>query len=204
MEPPKPRRLRTSASLRRGLATGLVTFVVAVGLAFPSEHITRTFSLSLSLFLLALIIGAGIFFDVIGIATAVADEAPLHAMAAKKVRGAREGLRLVRYSEKVTSFCNDIVGDICGTVSGALGAAIVFQIERLRPDLNEAVVSVVMVGVVAGLTVGGKAAAKGIGINDAEEIVRRVGIFLNWIEKYTGFSIIGPKGSPRQRRTRRN
>lgn len=204
MEPPRRRRLRANASLRRGLATGLITFVVAVALAFPSEHITRTFSLSLSTFLLALIIGTGIFFDVIGIAVAVADEAPLHAMAAKKTRGAREGLRLVRNSEKITSLCNDIIGDICGTVSGALGAAIVFQIGRLRPDLNQAMVSVMMVGVVAGLTVGGKAAAKGIGINDAEEIVRRAGLFLNWIEKYTGFSIIGAKGFPKPRRNQKD
>jgi CBS domain containing-hemolysin-like protein len=195
LEPPKPRRLRTNASLRRGFATGAVTFLVAVLLAFPAQQITKTLSLGSSIILLAFIVGMGIFFDIVGIAVAVADEAPFHAMAAKKSRGAKEGLRLLRNSERVTSLCNDFIGDICGTVSGALGAAAAFQVVRLKPILNQTMVNVIIVGTVAGLTVGGKAAAKGIGLNDSEEIVRRAGLFLSWIETTLGFSILDSKGS---------
>ena len=69
-------------------------------------------------------IALGIVFDMIGIAAASGTEREFHSMAAHKVRGAREAVWMLRNAEKVSSICNDVVGDICGIISGATGALI--------------------------------------------------------------------------------
>ena len=96
--------------------------------------------------------GTGIVFDIIGVAVTATDESSFHSMAAKKVHGAAHAIRLVRHADRVSSFCNDVVGDICGTVSGAAAASIVFNL--LVHDLiaEQAVVSLLK-GLVAAFTV---------------------------------------------------
>ena len=84
-----------------------------------------------------MIILVGILFDIIGTAVAAAEESALNAKAAKKVPGAREGVYLIKNADKVANFCNDVIGDICGTVSGAIGAALVFQVLASHPTWND-------------------------------------------------------------------
>ena len=57
-------------------------------------------------------------------AVATANEKPFHSMASRKVPGALEAIRLLRNAERVSSICNDVVGDICGVVSGSASATI--------------------------------------------------------------------------------
>ena len=85
---------------------------------------------------------------------------------------------MVRNADFVSSFCNDLVGDICGTVSGAAAAAIVFRIVSGRASLDGDALSVLMVALVAALTVGGKAAGKGYALANANHIVHRVALVL--------------------------
>ena len=117
----------------------------------------------------------GILFDIIGMAVASADEKPFHAMAARKVPGARECIRLLRNAERVSSICNDVVGDICGVVSGSASATIAAQVlanfEFGWPDI----VSLAMSSLVAALTVGGKAVGKGFAVNSSTSIVYLTG-----------------------------
>ena len=82
----------------------------------------------LSFAVLLLFIALGIVFDMIGVASTSATEKEFHSMAAHRVRGAREAVWMVRNAEKVSSICNDVVGDICGIISGATGALIVAHI----------------------------------------------------------------------------
>ncbi len=49
-------------------------------------------------------------------------------MAAKKVPGAAECIMLLRHADRVASICNDVIGDICGVVSGAAAATIAGEI----------------------------------------------------------------------------
>lgn len=125
--------------------------------------------------ILLLIIGVGIIFDIVGMAVATADEKPFHAMAARKVKGAKQCIMLLRNAERVSSICNDVVGDICGVVSGSASATIAAQVlanfEFGWPD----VVSLLMSSLVAALTVGGKAIGKGIAVNSCTEIVYHAG-----------------------------
>ena len=80
-------------------------------------------------FVVLVIIITGVVFDVIGIAVTAADETPFNSMASKKIR-ARQSLAAAERPQ-VSSFCNDVVGDICGVVSGVAGTSIVWGI-RLK------------------------------------------------------------------------
>lgn len=188
-------------SWRQALVVGTGTFFTAILFSFFSEVVlAKVHIIILSFLFLFLIILIGIIFDIIGLATAVADETAFHAKAAKKVRGATHALKLLRNADRVASFCNDVVGDICGTVSGALGASIIFQLVTGRPGLNESLLSMVMTGLVAALTVGGKAAGKRMAIDDSVAIVFRVGQTLAWIEEVSGLNIFTNRNRRNKRR----
>ena len=110
--------------------------------------------------ILVLFIVLGIVFDIIGVAVTAADPKPFHSMAAHREKGgAKEALSLLRNADRVSSVCNDVVGDICGIVSGATGAVIV---ARLQSGLNfqSVWISVGVTALVSGLTIGGKAIGK--------------------------------------------
>ena len=119
----------------------------------------------------------GVLADLIGVAVTAAEEKPFHAMASKKYPGARQAIKLIRNADKVSSICNDVIGDICSVISGTAGAAIVFRIflNQVQPGWAEAAVG----GLIAALTVGGKAFAKKYGINNSDFIVYRVGFVLS-------------------------
>lgn len=67
--------------------------------------------------IILIVIGIGIIFDMIGVAVLTAKEAPFHAMSSKKIKEATACINLLKNNTKVSSICNDIVGDICGIVS---------------------------------------------------------------------------------------
>lgn len=153
----------------------VVTIIVSGTISLASDALMSGSHIAVAFLILLLIIFIGIIFDVIGMAVASAEEKPFHAMASRKVKGAKECIRLVRNAEKVSSICNDVVGDICGVISGSASAMIVAQIlagfELGWPD----VVSLIMSSFVAALTVGGKAVGKGFAVKSCTEIVYHVG-----------------------------
>ena len=127
--------------------------------------------LILSFAVLLVIILIGILFDIIGVSVTAAEEKPFHSMAAKKVPEAREALKMLRRAERVSSFCNDVVGDICGVISGSAAAVIAAKaITGMSPVLGS-VVQLLLSAVVAGLTVGGKAFGKSIAMNNSTAIL---------------------------------
>lgn len=176
----------------RVLSVAIITFVMAIAVSFVSKILLGSVGLILGLFVLFLIVGIGVIFDVIGTATTAAKERPLNAMASKKVYGAKQALRMTRSADRVASFCNDIIGDMTGTVSGAIGAAIALElVTRAGASLaRETVVSTIIIGLIAGLTVGGKAWAKNTAISESEKIVLAVGKVLAWLEDSLGIVIL--------------
>ena len=134
------------------------------------------------------IILIGIVFDIVGVAVTSADERPFHSMAARKVPGAREAIRLLRNAERVSSICNDVVGDICGVISGSASATIAAQILNNFEFSWPRVVGLMMSALVAGFTVGGKAIGKTFAINSSTTIVHGVGKFLCFFNRFSGHS----------------
>ncbi|GAW94189.1 hypothetical protein [Calderihabitans maritimus] len=178
---------------KHALFIGVGTFFLAIAISLGSQtllsHLT---SLVLSFLLLVLIILIGIIFDIVGVAVAAASEAPFHARASRKIAGAREAIFLVRNAERVASFCNDVVGDVCGTLSGAVGASIVFRLllQVGQPGGKQQLLfGTVMTAFIAALTVGGKAYGKGLAINRSHEIIFLVGRLLHRLSRVMGIEI---------------
>lgn len=127
---------------------------------------------------LAVFIGLGIVFDMIGVAVTAADPKPFHSMAAHKEKGAKEALKLLRNADRVSSVCNDVVGDICGIVSGATGAVIVARLQK-GLDLESVLISVGVTALISGATIGGKALGKPFAMNQSKRVVHLAGRFLH-------------------------
>ena len=156
----------------------LVTLVVSGMISLISDEVMASSGLLAAFAILLGIVFLGIIFDIIGMAVATASEKPFHSMAARKVPGAQEAIRLLRNAERVSSICNDVVGDICGVVSGSASATIAALILTHVDMVWPRAVSLGMSALVAGLTVGGKAIGKTIAVNSCTQIVHLVGRFL--------------------------
>ena len=118
--PQKPKAVNTAWV---GLIT-VISFALSVVMSYISNEALASAGTILSFAVLLLFIALGIVFDMIGVASTSATEKEFHSMAAHRVRGAREAVWMVRNAEKVSSICNDVVGDICGVVSGSASARI--------------------------------------------------------------------------------
>lgn len=103
-------------------------------------------------------------------------------MAARKVHGAQEAIRLLRNAERVSSICNDVIGDICGVVSGSASAAIASQVLQNFNFTWPQLVTLLMSALVAALTVGGKAVGKTFAINSCTTIVHLSGRVIWWFK----------------------
>lgn len=153
----------------------LWTFLLAITLSFISETIITKANIIVALVVLVLVVLIGILFDIIGVAVTACPEVPLNSMAANKVKGAREAVDLLKNADKVNNFCNDVIGDIMGIISGAVSAAIILRLLLINPDLEKSILSAVITGFVASLTVGGKALGKNIAMKNCKFIVLKTG-----------------------------
>ena len=91
---------------------------------------------------------------------------------------------VILIASRVSNVCNDVIGDICGIISGSSAAFIVSQVEFPPGSLVDITVfSVVLSGIVASLTIGGKAFGKEIAINNSKEIVIMMGKILSVFKK---------------------
>lgn len=156
----------------------MVTILVSGTISLVSDVVMEESSIGVAFLILFLIIFVGIVFDIIGMAVATADEKPFHSMASRKVAGAQESIRLLRNAERVSSICNDVVGDICGVVSGSASATIAIQVINHFDFTLPQLISLAMSSLAAGLTVGGKAIGKTFAVNSCTEIVHGVGRFI--------------------------
>lgn len=120
----------------------------------------------LGIFIVIVIVLFGAFFDMIGVAAAAADEPPFHAMASKRIHGARFAIKIVRNAERVASICSDVIGDIAGVLSGAVALAVGesmavnFGVEGLLQELF----SIGLTVLATSLTIGAKACGKTIAV----------------------------------------
>ena len=176
-------RRERSRTIRWVVTVFLVTLAVSGMISLISDEVMASSGLLAAFAILLGIVFLGIIFDIIGMAVATASEKPFHSMAARKVPGAQEAIRLLRNAERVSSICNDVVGDICGVVSGSASATIAALILTHVDAVWPRAVSLSMSALVAGLTVGGKAIGKTIAVNSCTQIVHLVGRVLNTLNR---------------------
>ena len=168
----KKHKQKKHSQLRWIIFIFFLTVVISSLISFISSTVFAGAGIVAAFVVLLLIVFLGILFDIIGVAVMSANEKPFHSMAAKKLPGAVEAMKLLRSAEKVSSFCNDVVGDICGVVSGSASAAI--AVRALTSMGSDAVGQLLMSALVAGVTIAGKACGKNLAIKRATDIVTLV------------------------------
>lgn len=152
----------------------LLSFIFSVIFSGISTALVETLNtIALTIILIAVIF-IGIIFDMIGVAMLTSTEASLHARATKKIRGAKEAIGLLKNATKVSSICNDVIGDICGIVSGTLGAVLTLTIVE-KFSLPNTITTMIITALIGAATVGGKAIFKTVATNNADKIVFTVG-----------------------------
>ncbi len=177
-KPPKKGKQGKSSS-RWAVQVFFIAVTLSAALSFASDQALDGAGLAVAFVVLLAFILLGIVFDIIGVSVTAADEKPFHSMAARKTPGAREALNLIRKADKVSSFCNDVVGDICGIISGSTGAVIVVQMQAAFGFLPVVVLSLAVTALTSGLTIGGKALGKSFAIAKSTAVLQLVGRFLH-------------------------
>lgn len=148
----------------------IMSFTISFGLSFVSQMTIPNLSLVFGIIVTLLFIGLGILFDIIGVSVTSSDEAVFHSMNSRKVKGASIAVKFKKNADKVASFCNDVIGDICGIVSGAAGTTIA-AIVISTYDFNPLIVTLTVSATIAALTIGGKAVGKSFAINKSDIIL---------------------------------
>ncbi len=160
----------------------VITFILSAIFGLVSNSVVNNFSTFYAIITTIVIILIGVCFDMVGVAVVSDAEHSHHARAAKKHRGAKESLFVIKHADKVSNIVNDVVGDICGVLSGTLGAVIAISLSATF-DIDLLLISVVVGAIVASLTVGGKAIGKAYAIKNSKSIVERVGKIINLFYK---------------------
>ncbi|WP_340085089.1 hypothetical protein MHB50_07460 [Siminovitchia sp. FSL H7-0308] len=180
-------------SIKWSISIAVITFVLAAIFSIASNGILIGVPWTLGLLVVLVIVCIGILFDMIGIAAAAANETPFHSMAARKVHGAKHSILIVRNADRVASFCNDVIGDISGIISGTASALVVIQIAQsihLQVTSVEYAINVGLASFIAAITVGGKALGKSFAITYSRDIILHVGKILQFLEDRFHLTII--------------
>lgn len=159
------------------ITVSLLSFSLSIVFSFLTTTIVNSLSVPLAILILILVIAIGIIFDMISMSVTIAEEKNFHAKASKKIDGAKTSIKLIRNAPKVSSICADVIGDVCGILSGGIGTIVAMKITSsygLEFDLQ-----VIISAIVAALTIGGKAKCKLIAQEYSSQIVDKFTKLLN-------------------------
>src|SRR5690554_4174520 len=95
-------RKKRKSQRRWVILVSIGTLIISILLGFVSEVLLKNTNLYSALALLVIIIFIGVIFDMIGIAVTAANETPFHSMAANKVHGAKQAVKLVKNAGQVS------------------------------------------------------------------------------------------------------
>lgn len=156
----------------------VISFVISFCLSFIANSTIPNLSLVLGIVVTFIFILIGILFDIIGVAVTTADEAVFHSMNSRKVKGAKVAVKFKKNADKVSSFCCDVIGDICGVISGAAGTTIA-AILIADYGFNVLLVGLLVTAIISSLTIGGKAIGKSFAINKSDIILYEFAKFIS-------------------------
>lgn len=150
----------------------IISFIISFGFSLTTEIVIPHLGVYASFVVVLAFIFIGILFDMIGIAVTVADKKTFNSMATKKVKGSKACLALIKNASKVSSFCNDVIGDICGILSGSAGAGIAISLANTY-NYSLLLTTLLMTSIISALTIGGKALGKSYAMNKSNQILFR-------------------------------
>ena len=160
----------------------ILAFTISFVFSLVSEITLSNVNLILGILILITFIALGIVFDMVGVAVTSGTESPLNAMSSKKIKGAKKAVSFKKNADKVSSFCNDVIGDICGIISGSAGVTITATISKTY-NLDIFWVGLIITAIIASLTIGGKAVSKSIAMINSNKIVYLTAKVISVFEK---------------------
>ncbi len=160
----------------------ILSFIISLGFSFISETILPGVNITLGIILILVFILIGAIFDMVGVAVASANEAPFHSMASQKVRGASLAIKMIKNASKVSSFFNDVIGDICGIISGSAGVSVAIKISNYLGS-NLLITTLLITAAIASLTIGSKACGKNIALSRSNVILYETAKILSIFKK---------------------
>ena len=165
----------------------VAAFIISMIMAIVTNGFSDGVNIVVAFLILLLVILLGIIFDILGLAVTIADETPFHSRSTRGLKGSPEAIKLIRNAGKVSSFCNDVIGDIAGVLSGGLAASIAVSLFNMYPLLPATFISMLLTAIVSALTVGGKAAGKGVAKKYCDTIVMNIAVIIHYAKNVFSF-----------------
>ena len=150
----------------------MLSISLSIFFSVVSQSLFPTLPAFLSLFVIIFFMVFASIFDMIGVAVTSTSLENLEKHSTSK--GFVTAKKLCQNREKVSSFCGDVVGDICGILSGAGGVSLVLAMHIQEAGLYFLATCLVS-SLIAGLTIFGKAILKGFAVENCEKVVLATG-----------------------------
>ena len=180
----KQKKKRIPGWLSWGLSVLFLSFGLTVLFSFLTEISIKGSPVYICVIVLIVLLFLNIGCDMIANAIITCQPDAFHAMASNKIKGAKRAVTLCKNATKLGSVFADVIGDICGIVSGAAGAVLVVYIAAIADgNIWEIVSSILVSAVIGALTVGGKAIFKHFGMKYNKQIVFSFAKFTTFFKK---------------------
>ena len=174
-------KVKNHSAIKWPLAVLAISFAICMCFGVLSEISLSSAGIAVSIVVILVFVFIAIVADMLSVAITACDMKPFRAMASKKVRGAKDAIKLKKNADRVASIFGDIVGDVCGILSGAAGATVTSAIitNKITGFWGIVIASLVS-AVIAAITISGKAFMKRYSMDHAEAIVMRFAKFLSF------------------------
>ena len=190
--PKKPKRHKENFKNRKkppqwfvwGISVLFLSFGLTVIISFLAELVIDENSPAIvCVVVLIVLLVLNILCDILANAIISCKPESFHAMASNRIRGARRAVWLCNNASRLGSIFADVIGDICGIVSGAAGAALAAIIVVSGDNYLRIIASILVSAVIGALTVGGKAFFKHFAIRFNKQIVFGFAKFTTFFRK---------------------
>lgn len=165
----KPKKKSRYGWLYWGVSVLFLSFALTVIFSFLTEIAIQGSPAYICIIVLVVLLVINISCDILANAIVSCMPEAFHAMASNKIKGAKRAVVFCKNQTKLSSIFADVIGDICGIVSGAAGTALVVHFATEGSTL-ELILSIVVSALIGALTVGGKAICKHFAIKFNKQI----------------------------------
>ena len=159
-------------SFRWAFKIFILSICLSIVFSMISQSLFPKLSSILSLFVIMFFITLSVVFDMINVAVTTIKKEDLASEKGKN--GYSTALKLCNNREKVASFCGDVVGDICGILSGAGGVSLVVNMNINNLSIYF-IVTCIISAFIAGITIFGKAIMKTYSVENCKTVIMKVG-----------------------------
>lgn len=180
----KSKRKRVPQWLVWGIGIIFLSFGLTVIFSFLTELVIDENSpaiVCIVVLLVLLVLNIGC--DILANAIIACKPESFLSMASNRIRGAKRAVYFCRNSSKLGSIFADVIGDICGIVSGAAGAALATIFAVSSDSYVKIITSILVSAIIGALTVGGKAIFKHFAIKYSKNIVFGFSKFTTFFKK---------------------